>query len=53
MNWFKWKANEWKKRGEQACQEGLRGHTCYTEKQQVLWLAMLNQACNAFQNKMG
>jgi hypothetical protein len=53
MNWFEWQTEEWKKRGDKTCREGMRGHTCYAEKQQVLWQAMWKQAHSAFVNVMG
>ena len=48
---FKMKEGQWKDRAQRASIDGLKGHVCYAEKQQVMWLSMYNQARDAFQSK--
>jgi hypothetical protein len=52
MNWLDKQAKQWMSRGQKSQGEGLRGHECYAEKQQVLWVTMLEQAKRAFSTRI-
>jgi hypothetical protein len=52
-NWFERQAEDWRKRSEKACRDGMRGHACYAEKQQTLWVGMRKQAESAFGSIVG
>jgi len=52
MNWLDRQVKEWRKRALKSEEEGLRGHTGYAEKQQVMWLMMLEQAKKEFRTRM-
>jgi hypothetical protein len=52
MNWLERQVMEWQKRGNKSGEEGLRGHKCYAEKQQVMWSTMLEQAAREFRTRI-
>ena len=52
MNWLEKQGKEWKSRGQKSEKEGLRGHACYAEKQEVMWVTMLEQAKKGFESRI-